>query len=109
MICLRDTRHRVKVSLFIALLSFLFAAVPTPAKIATDFDPNLDFSKFKSFAFLGAVQNMVMLQVPQDLLYLRIHHAVTRELSKKGLHEVQPNENPDLVIRYWVTTSQEDK
>lgn len=107
MICLRDTRPRVKVFLFIGLLSFLFAALPVPAKSATDFDPNLDFSKFKSFAFLGGVQNMVMLQVPQDLMYLRIHHAVTRELSKKGLREVQPNENPDLVVRYWATTSQE--
>jgi hypothetical protein len=105
--CPRDTRHRLKSMFFFGLLAFLFAALPSLAKTATDFDPNLDFSKYKSFAFLGSVENMVMLQIPQDLIDLRVHHAVTRELSKKGLREVQPNENPDLVVRYWATTSQE--
>lgn len=103
----RDIRHRLKSMFFFGLLAFLFAALPALAKTATDFDPHLDFSKYKSFAFLGSVENMVMLQIPQDLIDLRVHHAVTRELSKKGLREVQPNENPGLVVRYWATTSQE--
>lgn len=105
--CPRDTRHRLKSMFFFGLLAFLFAALPALAKTATDFNPNLDFSKYKSFAFLGSVENMVMLQIPQDLIDLRIHHAVTRELSKKSVREVRPNENPDLVVRYWATTSQE--
>jgi hypothetical protein len=29
---------------------------------------------------------------------------VQRELSKKGLREVQPNENLDLVVRYWASS-----
>jgi len=48
-----------------------------------------------------------MLQVNPDLINNRIHRAISRGLTKNGLREVQPGENPDLVVRYWVNTSQE--
>jgi hypothetical protein len=35
----------------------------------------------------------------------QIHRAVTRELTAKGLREVKPEENPDLVVRYWACES----
>jgi len=44
------------------------------------------------------------MQVNPDLLKNRIHRAVVRELTSKGLREVQPEEDPDLVVRYWVET-----
>jgi Domain of unknown function (DUF4136) len=88
------------------LFLFLFA-VPTAAKIATDFDPNRDFSKFKSFAFIGGVEQLVRLQLNPNELNDKIHRAVTRELTAKGLREVKPEENPDLVVRYWAN-SQKD-
>jgi len=74
----------------------------TNAKLATDFNPNLDFSKYKTFAYIGGVESLVMMQLNPDLLNNRIHRAVVRELAAKGLREVQPEENPDLVVRYWV-------
>jgi hypothetical protein len=88
-------------------LLWLFIAVPSSAKIATDFDPNLDFSKFKTFAFIGGVEQLVRMQLNPDQLNNRIHSAVTRELTAKGLREVQPEENPDFVVRYWAN-SQKD-
>jgi hypothetical protein len=42
-----------------------------------------------------------------DLLNNRIHRAVNRELIAKGFREVKPEENPDIVVRYWAT-SQKD-
>jgi hypothetical protein len=89
--------------LLLALLSLL-STLPATAKIATDFDPNLDFSKLKSFAFIGGVEQLVRMQLNPDLLNDRIHRAVSRELTAKGLHEVTPEENPDLVVRYWANS-----
>ncbi len=40
-------------SVFCALVLFASSAV---AKMATDFDPNLEFSHFKTFAFIGGVE-----------------------------------------------------
>jgi hypothetical protein len=87
--------------LFAGLLLMLFAR-PADAKLAVDFNPNLDFSKFKTFAFIGGVEQLVRMQLNPDQLNNQIHRAVTRELTAKGLREVKPEENPDLVVRYWV-------
>jgi uncharacterized protein YheU (UPF0270 family) len=88
------------------LFLFLFAT-PAPAKMATDFDPNLNFSKFKTFSFIGGVEQLVRMQLNPDELNNKIHRAVTRELTAKGLREVKLEENPDLVVRYWAD-SQKD-
>jgi hypothetical protein len=86
------------------MLFVWLCALPAAAKMATDFDPNLDFSKFKTFAYIGGVEQLIRMQVNPDLLNDRVHRALTRELTSKGLREVQPEENPDLVARYWVET-----
>jgi len=98
-------RHeRLSVIRFCAVLSLLAftAARPIAAKVTVDFDPGADFAKFKSFAFAGGVPNLVMLQMDPDLIYTQIHRAVARELENKGLREVAPGQDPDLVVRYWV-------
>lgn len=84
-----------------------FLTVPLLAKTEVDFDPNLNFSKYKTFAFIGGVENLVMLPVDSVVMNDRVRRAVTRGLTGKGLREVQPGQNPDLVVRYWVTTSQQ--
>jgi hypothetical protein len=94
-----------RLRLFLPLMGLLFAllwAMAIDAKMATDFNPNLDFTKYKTFAYIGGVESLVRMQLNPDMLNNRIHRAVARELSAKGLREVQPEENPDLVVRYWV-------
>ena len=86
----------------IGLLFVLFWPTVANAKMATDFNPNLDFSKYKTFAYIGGVESLVRMQLNPELLNNRIHSAVVRELTAKGLREVQPQENPDLAVRYWV-------
>ena len=88
-------------------LSLLLFAVPVMGKTVVDFDPNLDFSRFKTFAFIGGVEHLNMLQVNPDLIKDRVHRITSAELVKKGLREVQPNENPDLVVRYWANSQQD--
>jgi len=85
-----------------ALVFALLCAVTVSAKAATDFNPHLDFSRYETFAYIGGVESLVMMQLNPELLNNRIHRAVVRELTAKGLREVPPEENPDLVVRYWV-------
>jgi hypothetical protein len=102
---IRVESRKDRFRLFFPLMGLLFVlpwAMTTNAKVATDFNPNLDFSKYKTFAYIGGVESLVRLQLNPDLLNNRIHRAVVRELTAKGLREVQPEENPDLVVRYWV-------
>lgn len=100
-----DTRKAKRLTL--ALLSLILFALPAAAKVVVDFDPNIDFPKFKTFAYIGGVDSLVMMQINPDLIKNRVHRAVTRELVKKGLREVQPNEHPDLVVRYWANSQTE--
>src|SRR5262250_3509115 len=84
------------------LLLVVLCATAANAKMAIDFNPNLDFSKYKTFAYIGGVESLVRMQLNPELLNNRMHRAVVRELTAKGLREVQPEENPDLVVRYSV-------
>jgi hypothetical protein len=94
--------HRAAIRFFFTLLSFFFGfALSVSAKTTIDFDPNVDFSKFKTFAYIGGVENLVSIQLNPDLINTRFHRMVVRELEKKGLHEVSPGQNPDLIVRYW--------
>jgi len=108
----KERVNRIKVesgkdrsSSFLLLLGLSFVLLwpmATKAKMATDFNPNLDFSNYKTFAYIGGVESLVRMQLNPELLNNRIHRAVVRELTGKGLREVPPEENPDLVVRYWV-------
>ena len=86
------------------LLVSLLAPIHAVAKTVVDFDPNLDFSKFKTFAYLGGVEHLEELPLNPNQIRDEIHATVTRELTKRGLREVKPDQNPDLVVRYWVNT-----
>ena len=95
-----------KLMIGVCLLAILtMLTTPAQAKIQVDFDPGVDFAKYKTFAYIGGVDKLVMLQLNPDLINNRVHRAVTRELTAKGLREVKPEENPDLVVRYWANTS----
>jgi hypothetical protein len=88
----------------IGLLVLLMAGLPAMTKVEVDFNPNLDFSKFKTYAYTGGVEHLAMLQLNRELINDRVHRAVQRELTKKGLRGVQPSENPDVVVRYWANS-----
>jgi len=87
----------------LALFLLSSLGLPAAAKLSSDFDPELDFSKYKTFAYIGGVENLVMIQLNPDLLNTRMHQMIVRELSAKGLREVNASQSPDLVVRYWVS------
>jgi hypothetical protein len=91
--------------LIVLLLAAALFALPLQAKVVVDFDPNLDFSQYKTYAFIGGVENLVAIQLNPELIENPLHHTVARELDKRGLREVQDGEKPDLVVRYWINSS----
>lgn len=98
---IRPRHYATSRYVYLMLIFLMGLTLPARAKTTVDFDPDVDFSKFKTFAFIGPVQNLVEIQMNADLINTRMHDMVVRELGKKGLHEVNLNQNPDLVVRYW--------
>jgi Domain of unknown function (DUF4136) len=103
---MRELGRRRTRSRLVGLLLLLMFVLPAAAKTVVDFDPGVNFTRFKTFAFIGGVEHLNMLQLNPDLIKDKVHQITSSELVKKGLHEVQPNENPDLVIRYWANSQQ---
>ncbi len=99
--------QETKILSLVAFLFLLLITPPTTAKVATDFDPTLDFSNYKTFAYLGGTEKLLRMQLNPDQLNNQIHRSVVRELTTKGLREVQLESHPDLVVRYWIETQTE--
>ena len=93
---------RVSRFLVTALLILLFAllSVSAQAKSSVDLNPNFDFTKYKTFAFIGGVEHLAMMQVNPNLLRDTVHESVSHALTQRGLAEVRRDQNPDLVVRY---------
>jgi hypothetical protein len=91
-------RNLIAATLLIFALTFLPAIAG--AKTNVDLNPNLDFTQYKTFAFIGGVEHLVMMQVNPNQLRDTIHDAVSRGLTQRGLKEVGREQNPDLVVRY---------
>jgi hypothetical protein len=89
---------------FLCCLIILLIVPQARAKKNVDFNPNLDFSKYKTFAYIGGVEHLEMLQVNPNEIRENVHEAMARELTKRGLKEVKRDENPDLVVRYFAST-----
>ena len=99
----------VKFGAKIWLLAVMIAglAIPAAAKTQIDFNPGINFEQFKTFAYLGGVNQLVMLQLNPDLINERVHRTVAQQLTAKGMREVKSTENPDLVVRYWATSTKD--
>jgi hypothetical protein len=64
-------------------------------KVYSDYDKNVDFSQYKTYAFHKRGIDRVEIS---DLDKRRILHAIDDELSKKGMSK---SENPDLMINIF--------
>lgn len=100
----QKARNHSRLSTAIAtIFPFLFILILSPqamAKINVDFDPDLDFSKFKTFAYIGGVNKLEFRQLDPNLISNQVHAEVSQALIQRGLKEVRPDQKPDLVVRY---------
>jgi hypothetical protein len=98
------SRLNYPAAVFWLLLLALMLSPLVNAKMNVDFDPNLDFSRFKTFAYIGGVNTLEFRQLNPDLITDRVHAGVVRALTARGLKEVKPDQQPDLVVRYWANS-----
>jgi Domain of unknown function (DUF4136) len=95
--------HRLAASAALLLLTLILAP-SAAAKITVDFDPNLDFSKLKTFAYVGGVNTLEFRQLNPDYITDKVHEGVSQAMTARGLREVKPDQQPDLVVRYWANS-----
>jgi hypothetical protein len=94
---------KIAAALCLFLPALIFAPLAT-AKKNVDFDPSLDFSKYKSFAYLGGVNTLEFRQLNPDYITDKVHAGVSQALIAHGLKEVKTDQQPDLVVRYWANS-----
>jgi hypothetical protein len=97
----RSTHKNALLALFALLLLVAPAAM---AKTAVDFDPNLDFSKYKTFAYAGGSNALEFRELNPNYITDRVHAGVAQALAARGLREVPMDQQPDLVVRYWANS-----
>lgn len=86
---------------FLPLL-FLFAiASCSSVRVATDFDKNVDFANYKSFAFFKPGIDKVEIS---DLDKRRILNAIDAELTAKGFTK---SDNPDLLVNIFTKSREQ--
>jgi hypothetical protein len=94
-----------KASAVIPLLLITLILAPLAlARMNVDFDPNLDFSAFKTFAYIGGVNTLEFRQLDPNLISNQVHAGVTKAMTQRGLKEVKPDQQPDLVVRYMANS-----
>jgi hypothetical protein len=101
--CKNMLLNKAGATISLILLTLILAPL-AKAKMAVDFDPNLDFSKFKTFAYSGGVNMLEFRQLNPNFISDRVHAGVSQVLNERGLKEVKMDEQPDLVIRYWANS-----
>jgi hypothetical protein len=106
---LRHRRARQRAcKLVLVCLSLALAGCESPIRVATDFDPEIDFSEFETYAWISAeplipqisgVTNRPPISPIDDR---RIRAAVATQLGEKGWREIQDPEEADLIVSYGI-------
>jgi hypothetical protein len=80
------------IKLLPVLLLFLLSSCGSSVRVYSDYDKNVDFSKYKTYAFHKAGIDKAEIS---EMDKKRILRAIDAELSKKGMSK---SENPDLLV-----------
>jgi hypothetical protein len=95
--------HKMAAAISLFLLILILAPLAI-ARMNFDFDPGLDFSQFKTFAYIGGVNTLEFRQLDPNLISNQVHAGVSKALTQRGLKEVRPDQQPDLVVRYMANS-----
>lgn len=91
------------------LLLILSLSACTTFDVKTDHDPTADFTKFKRFTFMGLTGAEKGGIHDNSLTHKRIESAVARELTGKGLEQVDLHQQPDLLVYYWYSAKEKQQ
>ena len=91
---------------FLALTGVLACTGPT---VRTDFDPDADFTTFRTYVFAGMTDVNQGGVLNNSLMSKRLEQMVRQQLSNKGLLEVGVDGNPDLHVYFWVGVKEKQR
>jgi hypothetical protein len=77
-----------------AVMALCLGTIVLAQSIAVDFDKSVDFSRFKTYAWVPGTN------VPDELNHKRIMRAVEDQLMAKGVAKVDTRSGPDLLVVY---------
>jgi len=87
------------------LLAALLVSACTPRyPVRTDFDPQIDFAAYRSYAFPVAPKPDTPDLLDNGLVHRRLEALFADQFDARGLTRQVDPANADLVIRYWITT-----
>ncbi len=87
---------------WLALGLLVAAGCAAGPKVVTDFDPSVEFSAFHTFAFSGLTDLDQGGVLDNSLMRKRIEEIVGRQLTAKGLRQVDVEDRSDLLVHFWV-------
>ena len=86
--------------------AFLWAGQCLGANAKNDFDPDVDFSRFKTFAFIGGQDIEKSGWLDEPGMRNRFKNFISGALETRGLAEVPKDQKYSLAVRYWVARRQ---
>src|SRR5260370_14421672 len=81
--------NKISSALCLFLLALFLAPLAT-AKKSVDFDPILDFSKYKTFSYIGGVNTLELRQLTPDYTTNNVHAGAAQALISRGQRETSP-------------------
>jgi hypothetical protein len=75
-------------------------------QVRNDFDPAVDFSRFKTFTFVGGHDPEHSGWLDEPGMRERFKNFIGGALEARGLHEVPIDEKYNLAVRFWVARRQ---
>jgi len=91
------------------VLGLLAAGGCTTPKVITDFDPSAEFSSFHTFAFSGLTDLDQGGVLDNSLMRKRVEEIVGRQLTAKGLRQVDVEDRSDLLVHFWVSVKDKQR
>lgn len=67
-----------------------------------DFDPNVDFTRFRTYGYLEPKEIDSSGLLSNSLVRQRVETLISRQLDSHGLRRVPLDQSPDLEVLYWV-------
>ncbi len=90
---------------FAAFFPAFFMAGCATTTVSSDYNRAVDFSKFKTYAWVGAPESSGDLRFDTPDLREAIRRSIEAELTSKGLENTAAG-HPDVLLKYYITVEQ---
>jgi hypothetical protein len=86
----------------IAVILLAFLPPCWAGSATTDFDPDVDFAQYKTFAIIGGLDPQQSGWLDEPEMHERFKNFVSGALETRGLIEIPVGDKASLVVRFWV-------